>query len=230
MTAPRSGLTVLLCMALAIAPGAAQAQRTFATPEEAVRALTKAAAASNVDDLLAIFGPGSQELIDSSDVATARKNREVFVVAAAEGWHLVDQGTTRKTLVIGNEDWQDHREDLVEDRSDRAKNAQENRTERAGTAQEQRTERTEARQGTGASATNRSGASAETTRSGSTYESRGHSQTQDRTRPTTTQDRTGRSSDAFSGYSSGKSERAASSRGKSSRSSSRSKSGGGRRR
>ena len=128
------------------------------------------------------------------------------------------------------EDWQDHREDLVEDRSDRAKNAQENRTDRAGTAQEQRTERTEARQGTGASATNRSGASAETTRSGSTYESRGHSQTQDRTRPTTTQDRTGRSSDAFSGYSSGKSERAASSRGKSSRSSSRSRSGGGRRR
>jgi hypothetical protein len=128
------------------------------------------------------------------------------------------------------EDWQDHREDLVEDRSDRAKNAQENRTERSGTAQENRTERTEARQGTGASATNRSGASAETTRTGSTYESRGHSQTQERTRPATTQDRSGRSSDAFSGYSSGKSERAASSRGKSSRSSSRSRSGGGRRR
>ena len=105
MTAPRSALTVLLCMAFAIAPGVAQAPRTFATAEEAVRALTKAAAASNVDELLAIFGPGSQELIDSSDVATARKNREVFVVAAAEGWRLVDQGTTRKTLVIGNEDW-----------------------------------------------------------------------------------------------------------------------------
>ena len=128
------------------------------------------------------------------------------------------------------EDWQDHREDLVEDRSDRASDARENRTDRAGTAQEERSERTEARQGTGASATNRSGASAETTRAGSTYESRGHSQTQDRTRPATTQDRSGRSSDAFSGYSSGKSERAASSRGKSSRSSSRSRSGGGRRR
>ena len=80
-------------------------QRTFATPEEAVRALTTAAAAANVDELLAIFGPGGQELIDSSDVATARKNREVFIVAVAEGWRLVDQGTKRKTLVIGNEDW-----------------------------------------------------------------------------------------------------------------------------
>jgi len=105
MTAPRFVLSVLLCTALAIAPGAAQAPRTFATAEEAVRALTKAAAASNVDELLAIFGPGGQELIDSSDVATARKNREVFVVAAAEGWRLVDQGTARKTLVIGNENW-----------------------------------------------------------------------------------------------------------------------------
>ena len=64
------------------------------------------------------------------------------------------------------EDWQDHREDLVEDRGDRASDARENRTDRAGTAQEQRTERTEARQGTGASATNRSGASGETTRTG----------------------------------------------------------------
>ncbi len=58
-----------------------------------------------MDELLAIFGPGSRELIDSSDLATARKNREVFVVAAGEGWRLVDQGTARKTLVICNENW-----------------------------------------------------------------------------------------------------------------------------
>ncbi len=45
MTALRTALTVLLCATLSIAPGAAQTQRTFATPEEAVRALTKAAAA-----------------------------------------------------------------------------------------------------------------------------------------------------------------------------------------
>ena len=47
---------------------------------------------------------------------------------------------------------------------------------------------------------------------------------------TATQDRSGTRSDAFSGYSSGKSERAASTRGQSSRSSSRSRSGGGGRR
>ena len=126
------------------------------------------------------------------------------------------------------EDWMDHREDIVEDRG-----------ERAGKAQEQRTERTEARSeaarqgnaaGTreGTAAARQGNTAAATTRSGSTYESRGYSQGQERTRPATTQERSGTRSDAFSGYSSGKSERAASSRGKSSRSSSRG--GGGRRR
>ena len=80
-------------------------QRTFATPEEAVRALTTATGASNVDELVAIFGPDSQALIASSDPATARKNREVFTIAIAEGWRLETQSATRKTLVIGNEAW-----------------------------------------------------------------------------------------------------------------------------
>ena len=34
-----------------------------------------------------------------------RRNREVFTVAVAEGWRLVDAGPHGKTLVIGNEDW-----------------------------------------------------------------------------------------------------------------------------
>ena len=123
------------------------------------------------------------------------------------------------------DDWQDHREDLADERGDRAENAR-----------EQRTERTQARQGNASTAA--------TTRSGSSYESRGYSQSQDRARTSTTQnttqnrtaataERSGTRSDAFSGYSSGKSERAASSRGKSSRSSSSrssSRGGGGRRR
>ena len=37
--------------------------------------------------------------------ATARRNRDVFTVAAAEAWQLVDQGSGRKVLVVGNEGW-----------------------------------------------------------------------------------------------------------------------------
>ena len=104
-------LIALMLMSMALtAPsliGAAQgpAQRTFATPEDAVRGLIEAVKAGNVDQVRAIFGPEGQELAESSDVATGRRNREVFTVAAAEGWRLVDQGTNRKALIVGNEAW-----------------------------------------------------------------------------------------------------------------------------
>jgi hypothetical protein len=81
------------------------AQRTFATPESAVRALVDAAKPGKMDDLLAIFGPEGEALIASSDEATARQNREIFTVAAAEGWRLVDQAANRKALIVGNEGW-----------------------------------------------------------------------------------------------------------------------------
>jgi hypothetical protein len=58
-----------------------------------------------MDDLLAIFGPDGKELAGSSDPATGRRNRQVFTVAVAEGWRLVDEGPDRKVLVIGNEEW-----------------------------------------------------------------------------------------------------------------------------
>jgi hypothetical protein len=80
------------------------AQRTFAKPEDAVRALIEATKAGSLDGIRAVFGPDSDELIASSDAATAQANREVFTVAIAEGWRLVDQ-SGHKTLVIGNEGW-----------------------------------------------------------------------------------------------------------------------------
>jgi hypothetical protein len=79
--------------------------RTFATPEEAVTSLAGAVKAGKLDDVLAIFGPDGQALIDSSDPATARRNQQVFTVAMAEGWRLVDAGPDTKTLVLGGEDW-----------------------------------------------------------------------------------------------------------------------------
>jgi hypothetical protein len=80
-------------------------QRTFASPEDAVKALIEAVKAGNVDTLRAIFGPEGQELFESSDPAEGRRNREVFAVAAAEQWRLMDDGPNRKTLVIGGEEW-----------------------------------------------------------------------------------------------------------------------------
>jgi Protein of unknown function (DUF3300) len=119
------------------------------------------------------------------------------------------------------EDWMDHREDLGEERGDVAQNRQEQRTDRREATGEQRTERREttSQQRTERAET-RSAGTSNTSRVGST-EARGHGGSQSATQ------RSG-SSDAFSGYSSGRSTQSASSRGQRSRGSSRG--GGGRRR
>ncbi len=80
-------------------------QRTFGSPEEAVKALADTVKTGNLDQLVAIFGADGKDLISSSDAASARANRDVFKVAVREQWHLTDDGPNRKTLVIGNEDW-----------------------------------------------------------------------------------------------------------------------------
>jgi Protein of unknown function (DUF3300) len=138
------------------------------------------------------------------------------------------------------EDWQDHREDLNENRSDRAEDARENRSDRSQNAQQSRTDRQQNRTSSGTTAQNRtsSGTAAQNRTSSGTaatttatqnrttsQESRGYSRDSG---TTGARDRSGTKSDAFSGYSSGKSTRSSSERGQRSRSSSRS--GGSRRR
>ena len=137
------------------------------------------------------------------------------------------------------DDWQDHREDMLDERGDRREDIADERGDRASTTQQQRTERQQnaqqqrtepAGQSRGAGAARAApdrrrrggirGCAAPAARAWSP------AATAAVTRPR--RERSGTKSDAFSGYSSGKSERAASSRGQSSRSSSRS--GGGRRR
>jgi len=80
-------------------------QRTFPSAEDAAKTLVEVVKKGNVDDLLAIFGQDGKDLLDTSDPATARMNRQVFAVAAAEQWRLTDDGKDKKTLIIGNEDW-----------------------------------------------------------------------------------------------------------------------------
>jgi len=103
---PRKVIAFALLIACeSVATAQTQGQRTFPTAEDAVKTLAETVKAGNLDAVLAIFGPGGRELIDSSDAATARQNQKVFMVAVGERWHLEDSAPDRKTLVIGNEDW-----------------------------------------------------------------------------------------------------------------------------
>ena len=79
--------------------------RTFDAPEDAVSALIDTVKAGNTSELLAIFGQDAHDLMASSEPVTARRHREVFVIAAAETWRLADEGPNRKALVIGHEQW-----------------------------------------------------------------------------------------------------------------------------
>ncbi len=139
------------------------------------------------------------------------------------------------------EDWQDHREDLAGERGDRAENRSEQRTERAGTTQEQRTERQQTRQETRPESqaqrtertTQAQGAATQSGTQGTTFGSHRKCRSPRLRRG---QQKSGNAptdsggSDAFSGYSSGRSAGSSSSRGQRSRSSSRGGGGGGRRR
>ena len=135
------------------------------------------------------------------------------------------------------ENREDARENYYENREDARENASQQRTERANTQSQQRTERQQTRQETrpqtqadvqqrrteaqGRAEQARSSAST----SGASLETRGAARDQGRAAP----ERSGTKSDAFSNYSSGRSERAASSRGQRSRSSSGGSRGGRRR-
>jgi hypothetical protein len=136
------------------------------------------------------------------------------------------------------EDWMEHREDVAGERGDRANTRQEQRTDRQttrqdtrGDSQAQRTERRDTRQAERPTSTAERGTRGTT---GQTQSARTSATATDASRgyggqnARATAERSGTRSDAFSGYSSGRSERTASSRGQSSMSSSRSRSGGAR--
>jgi hypothetical protein len=104
-----SGLIATLAASWLIVAAQGTAQRTFATPEEAVKALISAAASrkgqAKTDELVALFGPDAKELILSNDEVTSRQDRQTFRAAARESWSLTDEGADRKVLIVGGEKW-----------------------------------------------------------------------------------------------------------------------------
>src|SRR4051794_13809928 len=79
--------------------------RTFSTPDAAVTALMDALKAGSVEQVIAVLGPDSADLIVDPGSEASRRNREVFIAAASEGWRLADQGANQRTLIVGNEAW-----------------------------------------------------------------------------------------------------------------------------
>lgn len=79
-------------------------QKTFSTAEDAVKAVVTAAKNNNDNEMLAIFGPASKELIFSGDAVADKQRRAQFIKAYEEKNKLVQQGNDM-VLVIGKDDW-----------------------------------------------------------------------------------------------------------------------------
>jgi len=79
-------------------------QRTFASPEEAVKAMVEALKSNDGKSLEAIFGPGSQELIESGDPVEDQTVRKQFLALYGEKNRL-EKTADDAVLSVGNDDW-----------------------------------------------------------------------------------------------------------------------------
>lgn len=83
-------------------PSAAQTSpKNFASPDDAGKALVEAAKSGNQDTLLSIFGPGSKELIFTSDAAEDKASLDGFVRAyqVMNRWRKLGDGS--ELLLVG---------------------------------------------------------------------------------------------------------------------------------
>ncbi len=88
----------------AISFGAAARQKTFSSPEEAVKATVAAAKNNDDKELLAIFGPAAKELIFSGDPVADKQRRGRFIAAYDEKNRLSTEGENT-ILIVGKQDW-----------------------------------------------------------------------------------------------------------------------------
>jgi hypothetical protein len=83
---------------------AADIAETFATPEDAVAALTTAVNAKNQDALHTIFGPGLAD-IENPDLVQATDDLNTFATALAQTNVLVHDSDSQCTLEVGQDLW-----------------------------------------------------------------------------------------------------------------------------
>ena len=80
-------------------------QKTFKSPEEAVKALAEAVKGNDTKELLAIFGSSGKELIFSGDEVADKTGRGHFIKAYEEMNKLVNENEAKVILHVGNGDW-----------------------------------------------------------------------------------------------------------------------------
>jgi len=96
---------VLAAACLQAAPPAGP--RTFASPQEAAKALIDAAAANDTDAMLKLFGPEGKDIVVSGEAAEDKAARAEFAQHAAAKMSLEPEpgNPDRVILIVGENDW-----------------------------------------------------------------------------------------------------------------------------
>ncbi len=101
-------LAALLGLATLAPPNAgaqADGQKTFSSSKEAVTTLIQAVRDGNTSDLLAILGPGSEDIITSSDTVADKAAGDRFVARYDLKHSLGESAPGQSTLNIGKDSW-----------------------------------------------------------------------------------------------------------------------------
>ena len=80
-------------------------QRTFSSPDEAVKALVGALKAEDTKMLSVIFGPGSEDIFSSGDPVADKAEHERFINRYEQKNRLEEETTEKVILSIGDDDW-----------------------------------------------------------------------------------------------------------------------------
>jgi hypothetical protein len=105
---PRVLAILIALVALAACPAVTEGpvgQKSFVSPQQTVAALVAAVQENNDAELLAILGPGSEDLISSGDRVADQKGRARFLKAYEEKNSLEQGGEGHAVLLVGGKDY-----------------------------------------------------------------------------------------------------------------------------
>ena len=97
----------VIAQAQAAAQPTAQGPKAFDTPQQAAQELIKAAAAYDVPELMAIFGPDGEDFVESADPVRDKNNAQAFATEA-QAKNSVSVSTSnpnQATIIVGDEGW-----------------------------------------------------------------------------------------------------------------------------
>jgi hypothetical protein len=99
-----AAVVVMIFAFAATAADAATKQKTFASPEEAVKTFDAAMKSNDNKELIAIFGPAAKEVIYSGDPVSDKERREKFI-KAFDLKNSLDREGDKMVLIVGEKDW-----------------------------------------------------------------------------------------------------------------------------